>query len=92
MTYADEKQALDRINRRGQRRNMRAFHITTAGTVDERIDAINARKRDEYERVVHGSAVFARWFEENEAENIRELLSGMISSQHSTKPQTVASI
>ena len=78
LTHADEKQMLDRLHRRGQTKEVRAFHIITSDTVDERVERLIERKREEYERFVPRSKEFVRWFEEDENENIRKLLESMI--------------
>ncbi len=78
LTFADEKQVLDRLHRRRQRRKVRAFHIKTNNTIDDRIEKLVDRKREEYKRVVHEARGFERWYTENEQENIKELIEGML--------------
>ena len=83
LTYADERQMLDRLHRRGQTKAVRAFHITTVESVEEKIERLLRRKREEYERTVHGSFEFARWFEESESRNIRELVNDILAKEMS---------
>ena len=85
LTYADDKQMLDRLNRRGQRNIVQAYHLVTLGSIDERIQRLIDRKKEEYDRVIHGSKEFVNWFEESESQNVRELIEGMVSSLEETK-------
>ena len=80
LTYADEKQMLDRLNRRGQRNVVKAYHLVTLGSIDERIQRLIERKKEEYDRVIHRSKEFVNWFEESESQNVRELIEGMVLS------------
>ncbi len=83
LTYADEKQMLDRLNRRGQKNTVQAYHLVTLGSIDERIQRLIDRKKEEYDRVIHGSKEFVNWFEESESQNVRELIEGMVPSPSS---------
>ena len=80
LTYADAKQMLDRLNRRGQQNTVQAYHLVTLGSIDERIQKLIERKKKEYDMVIHDSKEFVNWFEESESRNVRELIEGMVSS------------
>jgi len=51
---AVEAQAVDRVHRIGQRRTVFVYRMVTAGTVEERIQALKAAKKDLFDRVVGG--------------------------------------
>lgn len=51
---AKENQATDRIHRIGQTRNVQVYKLITRGTLEDRIDAIIARKQEIFERFVDG--------------------------------------
>jgi superfamily II DNA or RNA helicase len=52
---AVEEQAVDRVHRIGQTRNVFVYRMVTAGTVEERIEALKADKKELFRRVVEGS-------------------------------------
>jgi RNA polymerase sigma factor (sigma-70 family) len=78
LTYADEKQVLDRFDRRGQRNRVQAYHLTTVDSVDERIDRLNARKKTEYERTVHDAFYYPNEIQDDIEHNVRELVAELV--------------
>lgn len=78
LTYADEKQMLDRLHRRGQRKNVKAFHVIVKGTIEEKIQALIERKKIEFSNLVEDKSNYMQWFEESEKSNLRELIKTMI--------------
>lgn len=79
LTYADEKQMVDRLHRRGQKDEVSVYHVTTEDTIEERIEKLIKRKKEEYKRVViDGRAYTIKFFEETESSNIKELIEGMV--------------
>jgi len=69
---AVEDQATDRAYRIGQRRNVFVHKLVSAGTVEERIDALIASKRDLAERVL-GSG--EEWMTELSTDELRDLVA-----------------
>ena len=51
---AVEAQAVDRVHRIGQTNTVFVYRMVTAGTVEERIQALKASKRDLFDRLVGG--------------------------------------
>jgi superfamily II DNA or RNA helicase len=51
---AVEAQAVDRVHRIGQTNTVFVYRIVTAGTIEERIQALKASKRDLFDRLVGG--------------------------------------
>ena len=51
---AVEAQAVDRVHRIGQRSTVFVYRMVTAGTVEERIQALKATKKDLFDRLVDG--------------------------------------
>jgi superfamily II DNA or RNA helicase len=51
---AVEAQAVDRVHRIGQTNTVFVYRMVTAGTVEERIQALKASKKDLFERLVDG--------------------------------------
>ncbi|MFH1499150.1 MAG: DEAD/DEAH box helicase [Verrucomicrobiota bacterium] len=51
---AVEAQAVDRVHRIGQKSTVFVYRMVTAGTIEERIEALKASKRDLFARVVDG--------------------------------------
>ncbi|HEX3730848.1 MAG TPA: DEAD/DEAH box helicase [Opitutaceae bacterium] len=51
---AVEAQAVDRVHRIGQTNTVFVYRMVTAGTVEERIQALKASKRDLFDRLVDG--------------------------------------
>lgn len=51
---AVEAQAVDRVHRIGQKSTVFVYRMVTAGTIEERIQALQASKRDLFNRVVGG--------------------------------------
>lgn len=78
LTYADKKQVLDRFHRREQRQQVQAFHLTTVGSVDERIDKLIDKKRQEYQRTVHDAFYYPNEIQDDMEHNIRELASELV--------------
>ncbi len=74
LTYADEKQMLDRLHRRGQKKTVNAFHLTVAGTIEEKIDKLIQGKKEEYERTIRNPDDYTDWFIDHQEGNIRELV------------------
>ena len=51
---AVEAQAVDRVHRIGQTNTVFVYRMVTAGTVEERIQALKASKKDLFDRLVGG--------------------------------------
>jgi superfamily II DNA or RNA helicase len=51
---AVEAQAVDRVHRIGQTNTVFVYRMITAGTVEERIQALKASKRDLFDRLING--------------------------------------
>ncbi len=51
---AVEAQAVDRVHRIGQQRTVFVYRMVTAGTIEERIQALKAAKKDLFDKVVGG--------------------------------------
>lgn len=51
---AVEAQAVDRVHRIGQRRTVFVYRLVTAGTIEERIQALKTAKKDLFDKVVGG--------------------------------------
>jgi superfamily II DNA or RNA helicase len=51
---AVEAQAVDRVHRIGQRRTVFVYRMVTAGTIEERIQALKAAKKELFDKVVGG--------------------------------------
>jgi superfamily II DNA or RNA helicase len=51
---AVEAQAVDRVHRIGQTNTVFVYRMVTAGTIEERIQALKAAKRDMFDRLVDG--------------------------------------
>lgn len=51
---AVEAQAVDRVHRIGQKSTVFVYRMVTAGTIEERIQALQASKRDLFDKVVGG--------------------------------------
>lgn len=49
-----EAQAVDRVHRIGQTNTVFVYRMVTAGTIEERIQALKASKKDLFDRVVGG--------------------------------------
>jgi len=69
---AREDQATDRVHRLGQRRGVQVLKLVTAGTIEEKIDAMIERKRGLGEVVAEDDPTLAKQFTREE---LRELLS-----------------
>ena len=51
---AVEAQAVDRVHRIGQKSTVFVYRLVTAGTIEERIQALQASKKDLFDRIVGG--------------------------------------
>jgi SNF2 family DNA or RNA helicase len=51
---AVEMQAVDRVHRIGQRSTVFVYRMVTAGTIEERIQALKAAKKELFDRIVGG--------------------------------------
>ena len=71
---AVEAQATDRAHRLGQTRSVQVHRLIAPGTLEERIDALIASKRQVAEQVV-GSGAGEAWLTELSTEALRDLLS-----------------
>ncbi|HUB66653.1 MAG TPA: SNF2-related protein [Candidatus Methylacidiphilales bacterium] len=69
---AVEEQATARAHRMGQARRVQAYKLIAAGTVEEKIQALQARKRELFEASVGGDEAFV---EKLTGEEIEELLA-----------------
>jgi len=70
---AVEEQATSRAHRMGQARRVSAYKLIAAGTVEEKIQALQARKRELFEASLGGDAAFV---EKLSGDEIEELLEG----------------
>ena len=68
---AVEEQATSRAHRMGQSRHVQAYKLIAAGTVEEKIQALQARKRELFEASLGGDAAFV---EKLTGEDLEELL------------------
>ena len=68
---AVEEQATSRAHRMGQSRSVQAYKLIAAGTVEEKIQALQARKRELFEASLGGDAAFV---EKLTGEDLEELL------------------
>ncbi len=68
---AAEEQAIDRTHRIGQRRPVMAYRLVATDTIEEKVVALQQRKRDLFARVIDGGAAAASLLT---AEDIRALL------------------
>ncbi|HEU5081023.1 MAG TPA: DEAD/DEAH box helicase [Opitutaceae bacterium] len=51
---AVEAQAVDRVHRIGQKRTVFVYRMVTAGTIEERIEALKASKKDLFDKLIGG--------------------------------------
>src|SRR5262249_51340343 len=78
---AAEAQAIDRTHRIGQRRPVTVYRLVSAGTIEEKVVALQERKRDLFQRVVDEGGALT-------ADDVRDLLS-LSDSHHSDHPKSV---
>jgi hypothetical protein len=69
---AVEEQATSRAHRMGQSRSVSAYKLIAAGTVEEKIQALQARKRELFEASLSGDEAFV---EKLSGEDLEELLA-----------------
>jgi SNF2 family DNA or RNA helicase len=69
---AAEAQAIDRAHRIGQRRPVTVYRLVSAGTIEEKVVALQERKRDLFQRVVDDGGALSGAIT---AADIRDLLS-----------------
>ncbi|MGW5240491.1 DEAD/DEAH box helicase [Monashia sp. NPDC004114] len=69
---AAEAQAIDRARRIGQRRPVTVYRLVSAGTIEEKVVALQERKRDLFQRVVDDGGALSGAIT---ADDIRDLLS-----------------
>jgi SNF2 family DNA or RNA helicase len=69
---AVEEQATSRAHRMGQSRSVSAYKLIAAGTVEEKIQALQARKRELFEASLGGDAAFV---EKLSGDDLEELLA-----------------
>jgi superfamily II DNA or RNA helicase len=69
---AVEEQATSRAHRMGQARSVQAYKLIAAGTVEEKIQALQARKRELFEASLGGDEAFV---EKLTGEDLEELLT-----------------
>jgi hypothetical protein len=69
---AVEEQATSRAHRMGQARSVSAYKLIAAGTVEEKIQALQARKRELFEASIGGDAAFVKKLTD---EDLEELLA-----------------
>jgi superfamily II DNA or RNA helicase len=70
---AAEAQAIDRTHRIGQTRPVNVYRLVSRDTIEEKVVALQERKRDLFTRVVDEGAAMSRSLT---ADDLRELLSG----------------
>ena len=54
---AAEAQAVDRAHRIGQDKHVMVYRLVSAGTIEEKVVALQERKRDLFARVVDGGSI-----------------------------------
>jgi SNF2 family DNA or RNA helicase len=69
---ATEAQAVDRIHRIGQTRNVMVYRLIAAGTIEEKVLALQARKAELFSSVIDGGNMFGASID---ADDIRGLLA-----------------
>jgi superfamily II DNA or RNA helicase len=69
---ATEAQAADRIHRIGQTRNVMVYRLIAAGTIEEKVMALKARKAELFASVIDGGGMFGAGLD---ADDIRSLLA-----------------
>jgi superfamily II DNA or RNA helicase len=67
---AVEEQATSRAHRMGQSRSVQAYKLITAGTVEEKIQALQARKRELFEASLGGDAAFVEKLTRDDLEDL----------------------
>lgn len=72
---AVEDQATDRAHRIGQQRPVQVRTFVTVGTVEERVDAVMARKSALAQSVVGGGAGWTGWVTDLDTDGLRDLLT-----------------
>ena len=80
LTYADYKQTVDRLHRRGQDKVVRVYDPIAVGTIDVRIEALITAKREEFERLVADSKEEESWFAESDRKNAGMVIGEMLES------------
>ena len=50
----DQSQAVDRVHRIGQKSTVFVYRMVTAGTIEERIQALKASKKDLFDKLIGG--------------------------------------
>ena len=67
---AVEEQATSRAHRMGQSRSVQAYKLIAAGTVEEKIQALQARKRELFEASLGGDEAFVEKLSEDDLEEL----------------------
>ncbi len=70
---AVEAQAIDRVHRIGQQRRVFVYRLVTRGTIESRIEALKAHKRDLFDQLVDGLDAEVDWA--NQFDRMSDLLS-----------------
>jgi SNF2 family DNA or RNA helicase len=83
LTYADEKQMLDRLHRRRQTRPVISYNLVTADSIDARIENLISKKREEYKRTVHDAFGYEPEIRDTLEYNLKELVIELVNSRSS---------
>jgi SNF2 family DNA or RNA helicase len=70
---ATESQAVDRVHRIGQSKNVMVYRMVATGTIEEKVMALGARKAKLFNSVIDDGGVFSAALT---AEDIRGLVEG----------------
>ncbi|MGV9826820.1 DEAD/DEAH box helicase [Gordonia sp. NPDC003429] len=76
---AAEAQAVDRAHRIGQTRPVTVYRLVSAGTIEEKVVALQARKRELFDAVIDDGELFGTAIS---ADDVRDMLSGSKSDGH----------
>lgn len=80
-THSLRKQIIDRLHRRGQKRNVYVHEFITEGTLEENIIERTEQKKEEYEKTVIDTFGYSAWLEEGEENIINLVLKDILSGK-----------
>jgi len=89
LTFADEKQLLDRLHRRRQTRPVVSYNLVTSESIDARIENLIGKKREEYKRTVHDAFGYEPEIRDSLEQNLKQLITELISSRQEYKTENV---